>query len=344
MTVSIGRRRDEPGPWRRLLAPISGLATGALGRLHLWVIGMVVLYCGSGITRVGPDEVAIVLRLGRVVNQGTAQATHPSGMLFALPRPFDEVVHVNVQRILEAELITLVPPDDEEFDPSTLDPAAVGYAVTGDHNIVHARFSVRYKVSDPVAFALRCAAPESVLSDALTAETVRAVGRRSVDDVLSEGRADLVAEIKANAQRRLDAGEVGLSLVSLDLTQLGPPMAVSKAFKEVQSAAITAQTKKADAETDKAKRIPAAEATAAEALSDAEKYAVSTRASAEADATAFRALVAEYRKEPAVVRERLYRDAIGQVFAQAGKREFLPPPVGGRYPDVRVSISTGKAP
>jgi membrane protease subunit HflK len=304
---------------------------------------MVVLYCGSGITRVGPDEVAIVLRLGRVLNEGTAQATHPPGMLFALPRPFDEVVRVNVQKILQADLITLVPPD-EEWDPRTLDPVSVGYALTGDHNVVHARFSVRYKVSDPVAFALRCAAPEGVLSDALTAETVRAVGRRPVDDVLSEGRADLVAEIKANAQKRLDAGEVGLALVSLDLTQLAPPLAVSKAFKEVQSAAIAAQTKKADAETDREKRIPAAEASAAAALSDAEKYAVSTRAAAEADATAFRALVAEYRKEPAVVRERLYRDAIGQVFAQAGKREFLPPPVGGRYPDVRVSVSTGKAP
>ena len=342
--TAIGRRRGSRGPWRRLLAPLIGAASAGLARLHLWVFGMVLLYLGSGLTRVAPDEVAVILRLGRVLNQGTAQEANPPGMLFALPRPFDDVVKVNVQKVYEAELVTLIPPDDAGWDPSTLHPVSAGYALTGDHNIVHARFGVRYTVSDPVDFALRCAAPESVLADVLTSVTVREVGRGGVDVVLTAGRAALVDAIRAGTQARLDAGRVGLTVVSLELSQLGPPKAVSKAFTAVQSAVIAAQTKKSDAETDRAKRVPAAEADAAAQLSDATRYAVATRAAAEADATAFSALALEYRKDPSVVRERLYRDAMAEVFASAGKREFLPPPVSGRYPDLRISIATGKAP
>jgi membrane protease subunit HflK len=332
--------------WRGVLQPLVGLLAGILGRLHLWVVVMILLYLGSGITIVGPDEVALIERFGRIVGRGTAAAGHGPGLLFALPRPFDHILRVNVKRVYEAEVTTLVPPtsDVNPRKELTIDPVKVGYALTGDHNIVHARFTVHYRVSDPVAYVIGCSDPERALLDVLTGEAVRAVGESAVEHVLAEGRSEFVETVRDRAQAHLDGDGLGIAIASLELTSLSPPVAVGAAFTAVQSAVIEAQTKKQNAQTEHANAIPAAESRAADRLSLATRYAVSTRAAAKADATAFRALAAEYEHSPAVVRERLYRDTMARVLASAGKRELVPPPVGARYRGLRLTVPTGRTP
>ncbi len=340
-----GRRRRR-GLWRRVLEPVGGILAAVFARIHLWVIVMVLLYLGSGVTIVGPHEVGIVRRFGRIVGEGSASAIHGPGLVFALPPPIDDVVRVNVKRVYETDLGTLAPPAGEVSLPTarTIDPVRVGYALTGDHNIVHARFEVHYRVADPIAFLLGPSEPERVLIDVVTSEAVRAVGGRGVDDILTEGRSELVDAVRARAQAGLDAAGLGIAIVSLELTALGPPTAVAAAFTAVQSAVIAAQTKKDDAQTARASALPAAESNAAESRSAATKYAVDTRATAEADATAFKALAAEYRRSPTVVRERLYRDALARIIPVAAKREILPPPVGGRYSGLRITLPSENVP
>jgi membrane protease subunit HflK len=346
MTVEGAGRRRGQGVWRRVLQPLVGLSATLIASLPLWVIVMIVLYLGSGITIVGPDEVAIVRRFGRFLGAGTAAAIHSPGLLFALPRPVDEVVRVNVKKVYEADVGTLAPPSGTDTLPSsmTIDPTRVGYALTGDHNIIHARFKAHYRVSDPVAYLIGCSDPERALLDVLTGEAVRAVGERDVDHVLAEGRSEFVETVRDRAQLRLDAADLGIVIVSLELTSLNPPGAVTAGFTAVQSAVIAAQTAKQNAQTERARIIPGAQANAADNRSTATMYGVSTRAAADADATRFRALASEYRRNPAVVRERLYRDTMTHVVASAGKREFVPPPASDRYSGLRITVPTGKAP
>jgi len=113
VSIAGATRHRAQGVWRGVLQPLVALLAGILGRLHLWVVVMILLYLGSGITIVGPDEVALVERFGRIAGRGTAAATHGPGMLFALPRPFDQVLRVNVKRVYEAEVATLVPPTSD---------------------------------------------------------------------------------------------------------------------------------------------------------------------------------------------------------------------------------------
>ena len=112
----------------------------------------------------------------------------------------------------------------------------------------------------------------------------------------------------------------------------------------MQSAVIAAQTAKQNAQTERASAVPGAEAGAASLRSAAASYAVSTGAAAESNATTFRALALEYRRNPAVVRERLYRDAMTRVVASAGKCEIVPEPAGNRYNGLRITVPTGKSP
>ena len=68
---------------------------------------MAVLYLLSGITVVRSDEVAVVLRWGHLVGETPALQQHGPGLLFAFPRPVDEVVRVQVKRVWEVPVTTL---------------------------------------------------------------------------------------------------------------------------------------------------------------------------------------------------------------------------------------------
>src|ERR1700719_4498909 len=103
--------------------------------MHWWVAMMAVLYSLSGIYIVRSDEVAVILRWGRLVGATPAQQEHGPGLLFAFPQPMDRVVRVQVKHVWDVPVNTLG--SASLFGKYTLDPVTEGYAVTGDHNIVH---------------------------------------------------------------------------------------------------------------------------------------------------------------------------------------------------------------
>jgi modulator of FtsH protease HflK len=173
----------------------------------------------------------------------------------------------------------------------------------------------------------------------VTAAMVRSLGEMGVDRVLSDGRKSLIAMATRRAQAGLDAAHSGLELSSLELTKLAPPAALAADFDAVQSAFIKAQTEQNDAQAFAQSAIPQAQARADAAVQAARGTADSALALAQGDAEAFRALDREYRANPVVVRERLYRDAVDEAISSAGKVQWVPPPVGASYHGFRISIS-----
>ncbi len=337
------RRRGAPTELSRLIAPLGTLADVAFRALPLWLGLLVGAWALSGVTVVQADEVALVLRLGALQDAGTAQAVRPPGLLIAPPRPLGEVIRVPVKKVFEVELRDLhYDRRDGTFVVSNapgVDPRKVGYAVTGDRNLVHTALVARYQIADPVAWAFAWEDPEGALSRITIDEAARAVGARSVDAVLTDGRADLVEAVLEAVQERLDAQGVGLSLVSLELIDLAPPPQVKDEFAEVQSAAIDAETLLQQAGEYRESVLPLARSTRGAKIREAEAAAAQVLAAARGEADAFRALATEYRASPGVVRERLYREGLEGPLQRAGRVRFVPaPPPGQRYEDFRVSV------
>jgi len=263
------RRLGPPSEIRRLAAPIFRLIDGAWQRMHWWVIAMAVLYSLSGITIVKSDEVAVVLRWGRLVGATPALQEHGPGLLFAFPRPMDRVVRVQVKHVYEVPVTTLANVDEEESG-ETLDPLTQGYALTGDENIVHVDMIARYRVRDAALYAFYGPNAEDVLRAEVSAAMVRSLGEMGVDRVLSDGRESLVATATRRAQEGLDASKSGLELTLLELTGLSPPLALSADFDAVQSAYIGAQTQQNEAEAFAQSVIPQAQADSDAAVQSAQ--------------------------------------------------------------------------
>jgi membrane protease subunit HflK len=231
-----------------------------------------------------------------------------------------------------------------DSEATTLDPLREGYALTGDDNIVHVQMSVHYRILDAAEWAFYGARSEDALRAEATAAMVRSIGEMGVDRALSDGRKDLVAMATRRAQAGLDAAHSGLELSSLELTRLAPPAALARDFDAVQSAYIEAETTRKDALGFAASIIPSAQAGADARLQTARGTADTELAQAHGDADAFLALDREYRASPAVVRERLYRDAVERAIGSAGSVRWIPPPSGGKYSGFRITLSSPPSP
>jgi membrane protease subunit HflK len=340
-------RDSSSAELRRFSGPVLRSFELGLGYLRWGALALLVAYLLSGLVVVRSDEVAVVLRFGALAGGTPATAVRHAGLHYTLPRPIDEVLRVKVEKVYELDIYDLHyrRPGDAEASRSrrkTIDPTVEGYALTGDHNVVQVDMVARYQISDPVAFALGQADPVRLLRDAVMAATVRTMGEVEVESVLSEGRSQFVIQVVQRAQERLDRGGAGLSLISLEVTDLTPPRQVQAEFEQVQNAFIDMETQVKEARKLREEELPLAEAARDQALREAQGYAAELLALARGDAGMWRDLYAEYRKSPRVVRERLYRESVEVALPQAGRLRFVPPPSNGvRYDEFRLSIPAG---
>jgi membrane protease subunit HflK len=343
------RRMGPPSEIGRLTAPVVQALDLAWQKMPWWIAAMALLYAVSGITVVKSDEVAVLLRWGRLVGDTPALQQHGPGLLFAFPRPVDRVVRVPIKHVWEIGVNTLAivgrnnAEEDDVTSTVTLDPLTQGYALTGDQNIVRVAMAVRYRVRDPAEWAFYGPPSEDILRVEVTAAMVRSLGEMGVDRVLADGRKSLIATATSRAQTGLDAAHSGLELSSLELTRLAPPLAVAAAFDAVQSAFIEAETRRKEAQAFAETVIPQAQATADMLTQSAKGVAGAALAAARGEAEAFRVLDREYRGNPAVIRERLYRDAVERAIGAAGSVRWVPPPSGGRYNGFRITLTPSLA-
>ncbi len=318
---------------RRIFGPLAHLVQTAWRGLPYGVLALTLAYLSSGISTIEAGETGLVFRGGRLLGGETAAAQHPPGLLLSLPPPFDRVHRVPTGQVFETRV------NDLQFDlgsadrktrflvtnQATLDPEVAGYALTGDHNIIHCGLIARYQIRDPAAWATASADPEGELRTLLLTEAVRLVGASPVDQLLAEGRKTFVTRLQQATQTRLDRIDSPLVLVHLELEDLGPPAQVREAFSSVQSAEITAETRRKEAGAYRETVLPKARSEAEERRTQAQARAQALRQEATAGAAAFRALAASHARSPRVVRERLYREGVEAALEGVKDLRFVPP-------------------
>ncbi|MBI2511123.1 MAG: hypothetical protein HYV96_04045 [Opitutae bacterium] len=303
-----------------------GAFTQTLALLRWLIAGLVALYLGSGLTRVAPHEVALVYRLGAL-----QPGVRAPGLVFALPAPFDRVVKIPVRTQQELALHAWSP--EEEAAPTKpgatlkgLHPVFDGYTLTGDANLVRGRFSLRYRIADPLASAKAATTETAALlleAAALDAAT-QTLATMAIDHALGPGLEAFRQRVREEIQRRSDRLGLGVELLSFDVTQLTPPTAAAAAFAEVTSAQVEARTLVENARTERAQTLPLAQSEAYRRRHEADADAQRLAARAQAEAASFVALLPAYRDAPALVVEHLRADALRDVLARVKTRAVLP--------------------
>jgi HflK protein len=248
-----------------------------------------------------------------------------SGLLLALPQPIDEVIKVPTRSVQEIQLDAWGLSSAAMGVPGpTLHPVRDGYTLTGDANIILARFSVRYQVADPIAYMLTAKNQQSLLEAVLYQAATGVIAQMKVDDVLASGLEVLRAQTMRVAQAQLDQLGLGVRLLAFEVRGIIPAPQVLPSFEDVISAHVESRTFIEQANSYRASELPGAQAEAYRTEQEASAYAQDLVARATGEASAFEAIDQQYRVAPQLMRTRLYADAMETILYQLQSTTILP--------------------
>jgi len=271
-----------------------------------FLIAIIVLgWLASGIYIVNEGRQGVVLRFGKF-----AYITGP-GPRWHIPYPVESREIVNVDQVRTVEVGYRNSVKSKVLKESLM--------LTDDENIVDAQFAVQYVLKNPRDYLFNSRSPDDSVLQAAETAIREIVGKSSMDFVLQQGRADVADRAKKLMQVILDRYGTGISISTVAMQDAQPPDKVQHAFEDAVKAGQDRERQKNEGQAYANDILPKAKGTATRLLQEAEGYRQRVVQEAEGDASRFTQILAEYSKAPQVTRERLYLDAMQQIFANTTK-------------------------
>jgi len=192
--------------------------------------------------------------------------------------------------------------------------------LTSDINLVDLRFAVQYQLSDPKKVLFAVKDPEATLSEVSEMAIREVVGRSELDNVLvGKTRPDITRRTKELIQRTLDSYNTGITITTVNLTDVQVPEAVIPSQRDANKALADQERFVKESQAYANSIIPVAQGAAARMQQDAEAYKSQVTAIAEGQTSRFLQLEQAYSQAPEVTRRRLYMDTVESVLARAHK-------------------------
>ena len=230
---------------------------GSVTKYFLILVAAVLLLIAfSGVRVIPSGNVAVILRFGKLVGDTYTDQVHEAGLLFAFPYIIDEVITIPTGNVIEQTVST------HYTSGSMTTLRQNGYVITADRNIAVVSASVKYVISDPVAYALNAADVSKLIDASVSSAMVNKAAGMAVDELLTSGKDEFAHAVQKAAQSKLDRAGVGVTIGTIELTDVGMPAEVRSTYDEVNSATVRAATMLEEAKKYRETLIPQAEATA----------------------------------------------------------------------------------
>jgi membrane protease subunit HflK len=193
--------------------------------------------------------------------------------------------------------------------------------LTEDENIVEIKFAVQYRLNDARAYLFESKNPTEAVVQAAETAVREVVGKMKMDSALAEERDQIAPRVRALMQNILDRYKVGIEVVGINLQQGGvrPPEQVQAAFDDVLKAGQERERAKNEAQAYANDVVPRAVGAASRLKEESQAYRERIVAQAEGDSQRFKAILPEYQKAPQVTRDRMYLDAMQQIYTNVTK-------------------------
>jgi len=297
----FGKKGGEPSPGGGFQPDVRSAWVG------LAVIGGIVavvwLFSGSFIVQEGQQ--AVVTTFGRY------SRTVDAGWGWRLPYPFQahQIVDVTQLQTLEIGSSTI----------ATTTGLRGWSMLTQDENIVDVRFNVQYRLKDARAYLFTNRDPANAVVQASESAVREIVGRSTIDSVLYQQRDALATSLVSSIQSQLDRLNTGIQIANVNVESVSVPQEVTAEFDDALKAGADRDRFKNEGRAYASDVIPAAQGDATRLREDALAYKARVVGAAEGDADRFKAVLAEYQKAPAVTRDRMYIDAMKDIYENVSK-------------------------
>jgi HflK protein len=344
LLVSSVRRTSPPAEWVGLCRRVAALSGNQLTWRRLGGVAsgtIAVLYLASGLITVGPGEVALRQRFGRILEPELGPGLH-----YRLPWPIEthELIAKQLVRRLEFGLRDDAPQHLEETAlarsrltiggpsnpaPEPLRARAVwfqnragaqdSFLLTGDTNLIDVRFAVQYRVKDAVQFVLVAGDPEALLHSIVAAALREAVATTGIYEIYTRSRGEIERRVGAAVQGALDRHRTGIELLGVRFLYVHAPEEVHDAFRDVASAQEDKLRTINRAGTFAVEKVNEAKAEAAATLEEALAFVEQRGLRARGDADGFALRAEAYRRRPELTRFRLHLEETERALAGPSK-------------------------
>ncbi len=284
--------------WQKRLTALLGggggsAAAAAAGGGYFLIIFVIAAWGLTGFYRIDEAERGIVQRFGAYT-----ETTMP-GLHWHLPFPIETVDKVNTIVVTNYAYRTEM--------------------LTADMQYVFIDMVVQYRRSDPYDFSFKVLLPEQTLEDVTESALREVVGTSELNTLVTGRREEIASRTREVLQTTLDSYEAGITITSISLENVNYPQGVQAAVDDAQKARNDSERYLLVADAYARDIVPKAEGQSARMLEDALAYKERVIADAEGESARFESLLVEYQKAPRVTRDRLYIDAIEQVYRNSNK-------------------------
>jgi len=280
-----------------------------MNSIGLGVIAAVALliWFGTGFFIVQEGQQAVITQFGKY------KSTVGAGFNWRLPYPMQRHELVFVTQIRSVDIGR-----DNVIKATGLRESAM---LTEDENIVEIKFAVQYRLNDARAYLFESKNPTEAVVQAAETAVREVVGKMKMDAALSDERDQIAPRVRALMQVILDRYKVGIEVVGINLQQGGvrPPEQVQAAFDDVLKAGQERERSKNEAQAYANDVVPRAVGAASRLKEESSAYRERIVAQAEGDAQRFKTILPEYQKAPQVTRDRMYTDAMQQIYSNVTK-------------------------
>ncbi len=271
-----------------------GKGTGVSWTIFGWLIAALLIVWGfMGAYTIDQQERGVVLRFGKALEEIVQPGLHWN------PPFIDRILKDNVTRVRDILV-------NSEM-------------LTEDENIVKVNMTVQFVIDDITQYLLRVRNPGISLRQATESALRHEVGSAVMNDVLTEGRAELGEKVRARVQAYMDRYGTGIQVTQVNIDETAPPDAVRAAFDDVIKAREDEVRFRNEADAYANQIVPEARGEAQEYLEEAEGYRQRVISEAQGEAERFNKLYAEYSLAPEVTRERIYIDTLESVMSNSTK-------------------------
>lgn len=226
------------------------------------IILLCAIFLFKGVFSVESDQKALVLRFGAA----KPSLVMDTGLHFAFPYPIDEVVPVvvkpkklevntfwrNVTSMEKAEAL-----EKGKEPPKEIQGTENAYIISGDLNILQARWDVTYYVDSDHQSVLdyynRIGTQDNeirLIRSLVQSAAIASVGKMNIFDIYPGGQAALKEEVKRRLVETLNEMQCGLEIKEVSLIEIRPPEAVLPAFDQLIEAQQESDQMRKEAERD----------------------------------------------------------------------------------------------
>jgi modulator of FtsH protease HflK len=277
----------------------AGIGAGLIGVIA------VLIWLGTGFFIVQEGQQAVITRFGAL------NRTVDAGFSWRMPYPFERHETVSFTQVRSVEVGRNSVGAATGIKDSSM--------LTKDENIVDVRFTIQYNLKSSSQFLFENRSPDEAVIKAAESAVREVVGRFNLDDILGRNSEVLQQDVQRSIQQQMDRYQTGISVQNVNIQNVQAPEQVQASFDDALKAGQDRDRLKNEGQAYANNVIPSARGTASRLKEESEGYKARVIAQAEGDAQRFRSVYTEYAKAPQVTRDRMYLDAMQQIYSSTTK-------------------------